>query len=74
MHVVGRALALKMEKEMAPLSRILSFNFIHLFVFCCAGSSLLCMDFSPVAAGGSTLVVMHKLLTAVVSPGTEHRL
>ena len=54
MHVVGKALVLKMEKEMATHSSILFLN-IYSFGFCCAGSSLLGMDFSPVAARGSTL-------------------
>ena len=45
-----------------------------LFIFGCAGSSLLCMGFSPVAQAGATLVLVYGLLIALTSLVAEHGL
>ena len=44
-----------------------------LFIYGCAGSSLLHRFFSSCGEPGLLLIAVHKLLIAVVSPG-EHRL
>ena len=50
------------------------YNCIYLFVFVCAGSSLLCGLFSSLASGGSSLAGVHEWLIAVASLVEEHRL
>ena len=51
------------------------FNFIYLFIFGCAGSSLLLEGFlSSCGERGLLFVAMHQLPTAVASPTAEHRL
>ena len=60
-----------------PMSilRYIHFNFIYLFIFGCAGSSLLLEGFlSSCGERGLLFVAMHQLPTAVASPTVEHRL
>ena len=49
-------------------------NLIDLFIFGCAGSSLLHGVFSSCGGQGYSLVVMHRLLIAVGSLVVEHGL
>ena len=51
------------------------FFFFNVFLFGCAGSSLLHAGFSLVAVSrGYTVVVVHRLLVAAASFVAEHRL
>ena len=76
MHVVGKTLVLKMEKEMATHSSILYFLNFYLFIcFCCAGSSLLCAwTFLQLQHGGLLSSCRAQASHCGASLAAEHRL
>ena len=68
MRVISRS------KELMESMSLFFFLRFYLFIFGCAGSSLLCTGFLSLWGSGAPLVVLHGLLTAVAALVVSPRL